>query len=132
MNKHSEILGILTILQTTSYSDVQSINQLLEYGFQLQQHIAFSGEAMAEAKELLHTARKAAYLKVDASMNAQGKKWTPMLVKDYVNDCCSKENAYYELCERCNRSATHSLDFVRTAISALKAEMQSIQFQTSI
>jgi len=130
MKKQAEILAILTLLQSTTYADVQSIDLLLEYGFQVTQHIAFSGEAMSEAKKLLHDARRKAYLKVEASMKAQDVKWAPSLVKDYVNDCCSEENAYYELCERCNRTATHTVDLVRTAISALKTEMQVSNFQT--
>jgi hypothetical protein len=110
---------------------VQSIDKLLEYGFRLQQWTSLSGEAMAEAKEILHNARRKAYLNVEGSLNAQNKKWSPMLAKDYVNDCCSGENAYYELCNRCNAACTHSLDLVRTAISALKAEMQQMNFQSS-
>lgn len=58
MQKLSQIQAILTQMQSTSYADVQSIDKLLEYGFQLQQHLAFSGEAMAEARENLHLARQ--------------------------------------------------------------------------
>jgi hypothetical protein len=129
MDKQPMILAILTEIQSTSYSDVQSIDALLEYGFRLTQHIAFSGEAMSEAKKALHDARRKAYLKVESSMTAQEKKWAPSLIKDYVNDCAANENAYYELCERCNRSATHSVDLIRTAVSALKTEMQTSNFQ---
>ena len=132
MHKKSEIQAILEVIKNQSYSDVQSIDALLDYGFQLTQHIAFSGEAMSEAKKILHDARRKAYLKVETSMSAQGVKWSPSLVKDYVNDCCADENAYYELCERCNRSATHSVDLVRTAISALKTEMQTQNFQNYV
>ncbi len=131
MKKRTDILAILSSIESTNYSDVQSIDLLLEYGFRLTQWVAFSGEAMAEAKQELHAARRNAYLKVESSLNAQQKKWSPMLAKDYVNDCCSAENAYYELCERANRAATHSVDLVRTAISALKAEMQTSNFQTN-
>jgi len=132
MQKQAEILGILTRIQDTSYSDVQSIDALLDYGFELTQHIAFSGEAMSEAKKLLHDSRRKAYLRVEASMKAQEKKWAPSLIKDYVNDICADENAYYELCERCNRTATHSVDLVRTAISALKTEMITSNYQTHV
>ncbi|HQV56233.1 MAG TPA: hypothetical protein PLX17_11985 [Chitinophagaceae bacterium] len=125
MQKLSQIQAILTQMQSTSYADVQSIDKLLEYGFQLQQHLAFSGEAMAEARENLHLARQLMTEKLLRS----GQKMARSTFKDYVNDACAKEAGYYELAERCNRSCTHSLDFVRTAISALKAEMQSINFQ---
>jgi len=129
MDKRPQIINILHSMQALNYSDMQSIDLLLDFGFQMVQHIAFSGEAMSEAKEKLHAARKSAYLKIELSTKSQGKQWAPSLLKDYVNDTCSTENAYYELCERCNRAATHTLDIIRTAISALKAEMQSITFQ---
>lgn len=105
MQKKSAIEAIMTELQNTAYSDVQSIDALLEYGFKVQQWIAFSGEAQAEAKEYLHEARRKAYLSVEASLNAQGKRITPMIIKDYINDKCSAENGYYELCNRCNALA---------------------------
>lgn len=128
MDKRSEIQAIISAIESTSYSDVQSIPLLLEYGFKLTQWIAFSGEAMSEAKKALHDARRKAYLKVEASVNSQQKKWAPSLVKDYVNDCCANENAFYELCERCNRAATHSVDLCRTAVSALKMEMTQMNY----
>lgn len=128
--KKQELKAILNTIEQQEYSNISSIDVLLEYGFKLAQWIAFSGEAMAEAKERLHKARKAAYLKVEFSLNAQGKKWSPMLAKDYVNDCCYEENGYYELCERTNRTATHTLDLVRTAISALKTELQTMTFNS--
>ena len=131
MQKHSEILAIISSIESTSFSDVQSIDVLLDFGFKLTSWLAFTGEAMSEAKKKLHDARRASYLKVEASLNAQQKKWSPMLAKDYVNDCCSNENAYYELCERCNRACTHTLDLVRTAISALKTELQLSNFQNN-
>lgn len=131
MNKKPEILAIVSSIESTSFSDVQSITQLLEYGFKLTQWIAFSGEAMSEAKEQLHIARAKAYINVHGSLTAQGHKIAPSLLKDYVNDQCAAQNGFYELCERCNRASTHAMDLVRTAISALKTEMSVMNFQSS-
>jgi hypothetical protein len=121
MDKKQEILRILQEIRTTEYSTIQSIDLLLEYGFRLTQYMAFSGEAMAEAKEQLHDKRSNALLRVDRDLK---KNAGALLIKDYINDLCSKENAFYELCERCNRACTHSVDLVRTAVSALKEEQR--------
>jgi hypothetical protein len=127
MNQQSEILKILKEIQDTSYNDVDSIELLLQYGFRLSGYQSFSGECMSEAKELLHAAKRKAYLRVMGSLEANGKTKQPvMLIKDYVLDLCSKEAAYYELCDRCNSACTHTLDFIRTAVSALKMELQQL------
>lgn len=123
MNKQAEIIAILHKIESMQYSDVQSIDLLLEYGFQLTSWIAFTAEAMAEAKENLHKTRANLYKSVNEEMSKRPKAPAPSLVKDYINDKCHKENGYYELCERANRAATHSMELVRTAVSALKQEM---------
>jgi hypothetical protein len=103
----AELLGIMDTLQQTDYSDLQSIDALLDYGFTMVGWIARTGQMMAEAKEDLHKKRKQAYLNVIASLGSQEKKIGPMLIKDYINDCCAEENSLYELAERANRAVTH-------------------------
>jgi hypothetical protein len=128
-----ELLEILTLLQTTSYADVQSIDRLLEYGFILNQHIARTGQLMSEAKEMLHNKRRQAYLNVIASIGAQTeKKVGPMIIKDYINDCCAEQNSLYELAGRANSACTHANDLVRTAISALKQEAYASKFSNTV
>src|SRR6478736_5845622 len=117
MNKRPEILAILTAIQDTSYKDVSSPAQLMEYGFELAGWISFTGEAVAEAKELLHNARRQAYINLVASLGAHEKKVGEQMKKDYCNDCCAKEQAYLSLCERANAAATHACDLVRSALS---------------
>jgi hypothetical protein len=118
-----ELLEIQALIQTTSYNDVQSIDALIEHGFKLGQHIARTGQLMSEAKEILHNKRRRAYLTAIASLGAnQAKQLGTMIIKDFINDTCAEENALYELAERTNRAATHSQEFCRSAISALKQE----------
>lgn len=123
MNKQPEILAILSVIESTSFNDVSNPTALLEHGFKLTGWIAFSGEAVAEAKELLHNARKQAYINLVASLGAHEKKIGAMIMKDYCNDCCAKENAYLSLCERCNAACTHAADLCRSALSYLKTEL---------
>lgn len=123
-----ELIGILNTIEGTNYSSVQSIDLLLEYGFKLTQWIARSGELQAQYKVELHNKRRKAYLSVVASHESQAKKAGPMILKDYINDCCAEENGLYELAERTNRACTHANDLVRTAVSALKQERFSQGF----
>jgi hypothetical protein len=119
-----ELIKIMEKIITTSFSDVGSIDLLIEHGFVLSQYIARTGQLMSEAKESLHKARKQAYKDAQDILKARERKYSPLLLKDYINDCCAEENALYELAERANRACTHSNDLVRTAISALKTELQ--------
>ncbi len=128
MTKQAEILAILSTIESTSYSDVANPVALLEHGFKLTGWIAFSGEAVAEAKELLHKARRKAYINLVASLGAQEKRIGVMLMKDYCNDCCASENGYLALCERCNAACTHAADLCRSALSYLKTELQTSSY----
>lgn len=128
MNKQAEILAILSTIESTSYADVQSPVKMMEYGFQLNGWIAFTAEAIAEAKEALHKARKQAYVNLVASLGSHEKKIGALLMKDYCNDCCAKENAYLALCERANAAATHANDLVRSALSYLKTELATSSY----
>ncbi|HEU4903192.1 MAG TPA: hypothetical protein VFT06_10375 [Flavisolibacter sp.] len=124
----AELIEIMQLLTTTKFSDIQSIDALIDHGFVVTAYIARTGQLMSEAKEQLHKARKTAYKASEGILKQAGRKYSPLLLKDYINDCCAEENALYELAERCNRACTHANDLIRTAISALKAERYSSQF----
>lgn len=128
MKKQPEILAILTAIQDTTYNEVNNPTALMDYGFQLAGWIAFTAEAVAEAKELLHNARKQAYINLVASLGSQEKKIGEQMKKDYCNDCCAKEQAYLALCERTNAAATHACDLVRSALSYLKTELATTSY----
>lgn len=124
----AELTEIMEKIITTSYSDVQSIDKLIDYGLILAQYNARTGQLMSEAKGKLHTARKVAYKAAEAKLKEAGKKFPVLLLKDYINDCCADENEVYELAERTNRATVHSMDMLRTAISSLKAERFAVSF----
>jgi hypothetical protein len=126
-----ELTKMMAMLETKNYSDVQSIDALLEYGFELAQYIARSGQLMSEAKEMLHRARRAAYKEAEGILKAKDRKYSPLLLKDYINDCCAEQNALYELADRTNKACTHAHSLVITAVSALKAEMFSSKFSNA-
>jgi hypothetical protein len=106
----------------------QSINQLIEFGANIVGWMAFTGQQMAIASKEYNEAKAKSYMGLEMSMKANGMKFTPMLAKDFINSKCSDELYAFELTERVNRSCTHTLDFLRTAISALKTEMLSSNY----
>lgn len=131
----TELIEISAELQTTEFtkfSDVQSIDLLLEYGFKLQQYVARTGQLMSEAKEALHKERKQAYHDAELKLKKVGKDFSPMLLKDYINDCCAEANSLYELAERTNRACVHAGDLVRTAVSALKNEWNTSSYSNVV
>lgn len=130
MEKKANLQAILQEIQDTKYSDVQSPAMLIEYGFRMASYIAYTGEVCAEAKKILHDARRMAYLNVEGSLIAQERKWSISLMKDFVNDSCAKENEYYTLSDRANAACTHTLDLLRSTLSYLKTEISTTTFQS--
>jgi hypothetical protein len=127
--KRDELIDIQGFIQGTKYDNFnQSIDLLIEHGFILNQHIARTGQLMSECKKILHDARKKAYEAARETLQAKDRKYSPLLLKDYINDCCAVENELYELAERTNKACTHSHGLIITAVSALKAERFSSQF----
>jgi hypothetical protein len=123
MIQPTQLQAILDSIEGTSFDQVQSINLLMDWGFKLKQWMAFSGSQQAFAKRLLHDARRKAMVNLIASLQANGAELAISLQKQYVEDLCAEENYNYELAQRCNRACVHSMDFVRTCISTLKAEL---------
>lgn len=105
---------------------MQSISALMEMGARLSTYIAYTGSETAKAKKALLIAKKQAYFKAMEDLRAKGKEVAPSLVKDFVNTMVADQEEHYLLCDRMNAAATHTLDFIRTCISALKTEMQTI------
>lgn len=124
MIQTSQLQAVLDTIEGTSYADVQSLSLLMDWGFKLQQWMAFAGSQQAECKKALHDARRQAMVNLVASLKANGAELAISLQRDYVNDLCAQENYQYELAERCSRACVHALDLVRTCISTLKTEMQ--------
>lgn len=124
MIQPQQLQAILDTIEGTTFADVQSINLLMDWGFKLQQWMAFAGSQQAACKKALQDARRQAMVNLVASLKANGAEMPVSLQKEYVNDLCAQESYHYELAERSSRACVHSLDFVRTCISTLKTELQ--------
>lgn len=124
MIQPTQLQAILDTIEGTSYDQVQSVNLLIDWGFKLQQWMAFAGSQQALAKRQLHDARRQAMVNLVASLKANGAELAISLQKQYVEDLCAEESYNYQLAERLNRACVHGLDFIRTCISTLKTELQ--------
>lgn len=120
----AQIQAIMDTIEGTDYKAVSSPSLLMDYGFKLQQWMAFSGSQMAELKKALQDRRRQVSVNLVASLTANKAQMpSATFQKDYVNDLCAQENADYELAQRCNSACIHAMDLVRTCISLLKTEL---------
>ncbi|RYD51198.1 MAG: hypothetical protein EOP52_12440 [Sphingobacteriales bacterium] len=110
------------------YETTQSITVLMADAGALVKVMAFANGQMAQAKRELNEAKVRAYNGLIASQRATGFDISPMLARDYVAAQCSKEAYAYDLAERCSRTCVHTIDTLRTCISALKEELRHLQY----
>jgi len=127
MIQNLQLQAILDTIEGTGFDQVQSITLLIDWGFKLQQWMAFAGSQQAECKRALHVARRQAMVNLVASLQANGADMAISLQKQYVDDLCAEENYNYELAQRCNRACVHAIDLVRTVITTLRTEIQMIK-----
>lgn len=113
-------------LETTGqdYTASQSIAWLIDQVGMLCTTMAFVNNQMAIAKKHLNERKAAAYENLVASNVANQEYYSPSLAKDYIASKCSEEQYNYDVCERASRTLVHTVDALRTVISALKTELQ--------
>jgi hypothetical protein len=124
------IEGCLEWLETSAedYTAAQSINWLIDQMGMLCKSLAFAGNQMAVAKKELNKAKAKAYETLITSSVANEVYFSPMLAKDYIAAKCEQQQYNYDVCERCSRVITHTIEALRTCISALKVEQQTSNY----
>ncbi len=118
-------------LSAKDYTASQSISWLIDQVGLLCNSMAFVNNQMAVAKRSLNIAKVKAYHDMIASSIANETYFAPSLAKEYTAAKCHDEQYNYDLCERCSRTITHTLEALRTCISALKEEIKVSQYQTA-
>ena len=108
------------LMEGESFTHSQSVSYLIDKLGELSVSMAFVNNQMAIAKKVLNDAKVKSYMSYGVKQN----KLSPMLTKDLINSQVAPEQYDYDLCERCSRTIVHTIDALRTAVSALKAEMQ--------
>ncbi|MCW3466529.1 hypothetical protein [Chitinophaga nivalis] len=120
---YSELTAIN--LQITSN---QSVHSLIDLSGQLAAWLAFTGEQMAICKKIWRAATAKAYDSYVFSKLAHDISISPSMANKYAGAKSGDEEAQYEFCERVNRAIVHTIDLLRTCISALKAEQQAYSY----
>lgn len=111
------------------YTATQSIGWLIDQLGTLCKAMAFVNTQMAVAKQVLMDRKSTAYNNLICSEIANATYFAPSLAKDYITAKCSKEQYEYDICERTSRSIVHTIDSIRTCISAAKEEMKTLSYQ---
>lgn len=112
-----------------TFTHSQSISFLIDKLGELSVSLAFVNNQMAISKRILNNKKVEAYLTLVGSSVANEQYFAPSLAKDYIAAQCATEAYDYDLCERCSRTITHTIDAIRTAISALKEDMKTLSYQ---
>jgi len=126
MNK---VLAIHTEIEGLGPMDTNSTEALITIGTRLAGYLPYTGQQMALAKKIMNDKRAMIY----DTLIGKGSFLSPSNMKDYVNSKTSDDQFNYDICERCNRSIVHVLDYLRSVLSTLKEEMkiaQQSQFNT--
>lgn len=113
------------------YTATQSIGWLIDQMGMLCKSMAFVNTQMAVSKELLLQKRSKAYNDLICSEVANAAYFAPSLAKDYIASKCSKEQYEYDVCERTSRTLVHTIEALRTCISAAKEELRTTNYQQS-
>lgn len=101
----------------------EQITEVVDRGNDLNVHIARSGKLLADAKYWLSQAKRSEVIDILAE-TAKNTKATAKAINAMMDSICRKEQYLVDWCERCNRTATHQLDWCRTLISKAKEEMK--------
>lgn len=104
------------------YTASQSIAWLIDQMGMLCKSLAFANNQMAVAKKILNKAKIKAYNSLVCSSVANETYFSAMLAKDYISAKIEEEQYDYDICERCSRTLLHTIEALRTCISALKEE----------
>lgn len=104
------------------YSASQSIAWLIDQLGMLCKSMAFVNGQMVIAKKELNEMKSKAYESLVISSVANEEYFSPSLAKDYISSKISVAQYAYDICERCSRTIVHTIDCIRTCISALKEE----------
>lgn len=111
------------------YTASQSIAWLIDQVGLLCKSLAFVNNQMAVAKKLLNKKKVNAYNNLIGSTLANNETISPMLAKDYISAKVEQEQYDYDVCERCSRTLLHTIEALRTCISALKEEAKISNYQ---
>lgn len=114
------------------YTASQSINWLIDQLGMLCKSLAFVNNQMAVAKKQLNKAKVTAYNTLVSSSVANAEYFSPSLAKDYIGAKIDQHQYNYDICERCSRTLLHTIEALRSCLSALKEEAKVTSYHPSV
>jgi len=90
-------------------------------------YLASSGALVAESGSIYNKRKVKAYQSLAASQSANQDYWSPSQGKEFVGAQCGDDYYVYEFAQRVNSALVHTIDAIRTAISAEKSLLQNIR-----
>lgn len=128
----SRVEDCLEWLESTAedYTATQSISWLVDQMGLLCKSLAFINGQMTVAKKELNKIKARAYESLVMSSIANAQFFAPSLAKDYIAAKCEQAQYNYDVAERCSRTLVHTIEALRTCISALKEEMKINSYQS--
>jgi hypothetical protein len=126
-----KVEDIMELLESAadSYVASQSISWLIDQVGLLCKYLAFVNNQMAVAKKQLNKKKTQVYNNLILSNAANKEFFSPSVIKDYVNAKLEQEEYNYDVTERCSRTVLHTIEALRTCISALKEEAKTTSYQ---
>ena len=114
-----EIAEIQAFLETHVSGD--SPVEIQERGHNLAVYMARTGHMLAQAKQALNEAKK-----VELSKTLDRFEYAPKAaLNELVKSLCSREQYIVDWLERLNKSCTHQLDWMRSALSYEKEQIRN-------
>ena len=110
------------------YTASQSIAWLIDQVGILCKSLAFVNNQMAVAKKLLNKKKVQVYNNLLCSSMANNEFFSPSVIKDYVSARIEQEQYDYDVTERCSRTLLHTIEALRTCVSALKEELKTTSY----
>lgn len=111
-------------LSADNYTGTQSISWYIDHIGVLCKSMAFANGQMSEAKKELNLIKVKSYETLVTSSVANANYFAPSLAKDYISAKCVEAQYDYDLAERLSRTLVHTIEAIRSCMSALKEEMK--------
>ena len=103
--------------------DADNGHEVIDRAKKIEQYMALTGKMLADAKFHKDEVYQSNFVNaIKSNTNA-----SPSTLNKYLDSLVRDYQYLVDWCDRLNRTCTHQLDFSRTLISKLKAEMQHIQ-----
>jgi len=113
------LIEIQAFIEQAYISD--DINNIIERATKIEGYMALSGKLLADAKWHYSNAFETGFIQAMKTTS----KYQASTTNLYLKSLCKNYQYMVDWADRVNASCTHQIEFSRTLISKIKAEMQS-------